>query len=208
MARVKHGPITADATGKIGEVVFAHLFGVPFVRKKQRPYVSNTPTQKANRDLFAIPAKRWPLSGWQKPRYYANICDILQVKPSATFVGAALKTLRTGSPVEIFPRTRRLSPFSGPVITPFPGGITINWGINATPHTVSIQSVAIADNGTGWQETNFAPPGTAMVSFFFYNSYFVGPPYTVLAFAVFPEILLPDPQIPQLWNRGRTCRVL
>ena len=112
MARVNHGPIVMDATGKAGPVVFAHYFGTPYVRQKQKPYYSRSAQQETERNLFQPYAKAYGYTAgyWRdsfKPVAYSY------GKYLHTFlISALLRNRKSGQPVTVLPTANGIHPFN------------------------------------------------------------------------------------------------
>jgi hypothetical protein len=128
MARVTHGPLISDAKGSVGVVNFAHYFGTPYVRQTQRPYVSNTPAQQSERELFASIARLWPqLSGIAN--YIMRARSYEQGKyPHAYFNSAALRALKYGGEPSYWPRAFGSPPLDNPRLEAIPGFLQFRAG--------------------------------------------------------------------------------
>lgn len=126
MARVNHGPIVQDATGKAGDVVFAHYFGTPYVRQRQRAYVSNTQVQQDERDLFRPYAKAYGFTNgpWRnslKPIAYTHN------KYLHVFLLSAFLRERKGAvQPKVFPTANGLPPFRQFALTQDANNISIS----------------------------------------------------------------------------------
>lgn len=207
MARIIPGPIVADATGRIGEVVFAHLLGTPYVRRVQKPYISNSPAQALNRSQFGLYASTFGVSGWHIGRDFSVVAYRCNRVPHTILISAALYTLRTGVSQTFFPRSNALPPLSALSAQDLGATLGISAGLNTSPYNVVNHVLVIQDDGAHVLAQQSVAPGNPIDYFLTYADDFTGPPLLVFSFNVTLSIGPPFPLTVALWSLGTTFRL-
>ena len=205
MARIIAGPLVTSISGKAGEVVFAELLGTPYVRTKQKPYVSNTLSQQLERLLFKNVAHNIKRGGWTKESTFGTICLRQNRYPHAVLLSAILRTRKTFISRSLFDHANGLPDFTSYSISPQVGFVTVQVNANPMPFDLRLNGIAIDDD--------------YRVQSTFTNAYLSGQPGTLffdipqtqpITFAFFTSHPTnPDfwPDDPKLWNIG-VCATL